>query len=143
MTRSQVAFIQGVLGKVVMIRSPSDLNRIVPRRSSRSMARLRACCAAHAAVGRAVTPARCNLRVPCSMNTSTCNRFSSTVSTTRKSHAMTAWARVSRTPARLAQLFELYDVKPRQRAAADLHETSGVMQSAEVDGRESHRVGKR
>jgi hypothetical protein len=50
---------------------------------------------------------------------------------------------LSRTPARLAQLFELYDVKPRQRAAADLHETSGVMQSAEVDGRESHRVGKR
>jgi hypothetical protein len=41
------------------------------------------------------------------------------------------------------RLFELYDVKPRQRAAADLHETSGVMQSAEVDGRESHRVGKR
>ena len=55
---------------------------------------------------------------------------------------MTAWARVSRTPARLAQLFELSDVKPRQRAA-DLHQTSGVMQSAEVDGRESHRVGKR
>jgi hypothetical protein len=27
------------------------------------MARLRACCTAHAAVGRAVTPARCNLRV--------------------------------------------------------------------------------
>ena len=26
MTRSQVAFIRGVLGKVVMIRSPSDLN---------------------------------------------------------------------------------------------------------------------
>lgn len=43
----------------------------------------------------------------------------------------------------LLRLFELYDVKPRQRAAADLHETSGVMQSAEVDGRESHRVGKR
>lgn len=30
-------------------------NRSVPRRSSRSMARLRACCTAHAAVGRAVT----------------------------------------------------------------------------------------
>ena len=43
----------------------------------------------------------------------------------------------------LLRLFELYDVKPRQRAAADLHETSGVMQSAKVDGRESHRVGKR
>jgi len=41
------------------------------------------------------------------------------------------------------RLFELYDVKPRQRAAADLHEASGVMQSAEIDGRESHRVGKR
>lgn len=41
------------------------------------------------------------------------------------------------------RLFELYDVKPRQRAAADLHETACVMQSAEVDGRESHRVGKR
>ena len=41
------------------------------------------------------------------------------------------------------RLFELYDVEPRQRAAADLHEASGVMQSAEVDGREPHRVGKR
>ena len=26
MTRSQMAFIRGVLGRVVMIRSPSDLN---------------------------------------------------------------------------------------------------------------------
>ena len=41
-------------------------------------------------VSRAVTPARCSLRVPCSMNTSTYKRLSSTVSTTRKSHAMIA-----------------------------------------------------
>jgi hypothetical protein len=54
------------------------------------MARLRACCAAHAPVGRAITPATCSLRVPCSMNTSTYSRWSSTVSTTRKSQAMTA-----------------------------------------------------
>ena len=36
------------------------------------------------AAGCAVTPATCNLRVPCSINTSTYSRWSSTVSTTRK-----------------------------------------------------------
>jgi hypothetical protein len=56
----------------------------VPRRSPRFMARLRACCTVHAPVGCAVTPARCSLRVPCSMNTSTYSRLSSAVSTTRK-----------------------------------------------------------
>ena len=95
MTRSQMAFIRGVLGRVVMIRSPSDLNtspkavvksgsrswirnRSVPRRSPRSMARLRACCTTHAPAGCAVTPARRTRRVPCSMNISTYNRCSST-----------------------------------------------------------------
>jgi hypothetical protein len=41
-------------------------------------------------VGCAVTPARCSLRVPCSMKTSTYNRLSHTVFTTRKSQAMIA-----------------------------------------------------
>ena len=96
MARSQMAFIRGVLGKVVMTRSPSALNtssnavvksgsrswitnRSAPGPSSSSMARLRACCTAHAPVGCAVTPARCSLRVPCSMDTSTYNRLSSAV----------------------------------------------------------------
>jgi hypothetical protein len=57
----------------------------------RSMARLRACCTTHAPAGHAVTPARCTRRVPCSVNISTCNRCSSTVSITRKSQAMIAW----------------------------------------------------
>ena len=35
--------------------------------------------------------------------------------------------RVSWTGPALLRLFKLYDVKPRERAAADLHETSGVM----------------
>ena len=38
-------------------------NRSVPRRSSRSMARLRACYAAHAPVGCAVTPSRCHRKI--------------------------------------------------------------------------------
>jgi len=66
------AFICGVLGRVVMTLSPSALNT-----------------SAHAPAGRAVTPARCSLRVPCSVSTSTCSRFSSAVST-RKSQAMMA-----------------------------------------------------
>jgi hypothetical protein len=43
------------------------------------MARVRACCTAHAPVGCAVTPARCSLRVPCPVNTSTYNRLGSTL----------------------------------------------------------------
>lgn len=109
MTRSQMAFVRGVRGKVLTTRSPLALNtssnaavkigsrswitnRSLPMRSARSMARLRVCCTAHAPVGCAVTPAKWSLRVPCSVNTSTYNRWSSTVSTTRKSHAMIAWA---------------------------------------------------
>jgi hypothetical protein len=52
-------------------------------RAPRSMARLRACCRAHAPVGCAVTPPRWSLRVPCSMNTTTYNRLSSTVTRPR------------------------------------------------------------
>jgi hypothetical protein len=66
------------------------------RRSLRSMARLRACCTVHAPLGCAVTPARCSLRVPCSMNTSAYSRLSSTVSTTRKSQATIACAWAAR-----------------------------------------------
>jgi hypothetical protein len=39
-------------------------------------------------------------------------------------------------------LCDLHQVKPRQRTPADLHESS-LPQSAEVDGREPHRVGQR
>jgi len=79
MTRSQMAFIRGVLGKVVMTRSPSDLNtspnaavksgsrswtrnRSVPRRFAQVHGEVAACCAAHCPVGCALTPARCSLR---------------------------------------------------------------------------------
>src|SRR6266545_2830664 len=48
------------------------------------------------AVGCAVAPPRWSLRVPCSMNTSTYRRLSSTVSTTRKLQAMTACAWAAR-----------------------------------------------
>lgn len=75
MTRSQMAFMRGVFGRVVIVRSPSvlntSLNAVVnkgsrswitnpksPMRSSRSMTRFRACCTAHAPVGYAVTPPR-------------------------------------------------------------------------------------
>ena len=63
-------------------------------RSPRVRARLRACCTVQSPVGCAVTPPRCIRRVPCSMNTSTYRRFSSTVSTCRKSTARipAAWA---------------------------------------------------
>jgi hypothetical protein len=63
-------------------------------RSPRVRARLRACCTVHSPLGCAVTPPRCIRRVPCSMNTSTYMRFSSTVSTCRKSTARipAAWA---------------------------------------------------
>ena len=63
-------------------------------RSPRVRARLRACCTVHSPVGLAVMPPRCIRRVPCSMNTSTYMRFSSTVSTCRKSTARipVAWA---------------------------------------------------
>src|SRR5579862_3377919 len=39
---------------------------------------------------------------------------------TRRGRGFSSW-----TGPALLRLFELYDVKPRQRAAADLHETSG------------------
>jgi hypothetical protein len=60
----------------------------------RVRARLRACWTVHSPVGFAVTPRRCIRRVPCSMNTRTYSRFSSTVSTCRKSTARipAAWA---------------------------------------------------
>ena len=63
-------------------------------RSPRVRARLRACCTVQFPVGCAVTPPRCIRRLPCSMNTSTYMRFSSTVSTCRKSTARmpVAWA---------------------------------------------------
>jgi hypothetical protein len=64
-------------------------------RSLRPRARLRACCTVHSPVGFAVTPPMCIRRVPCSMNTSTYMRYSSTVSACRKSAATipAAWAR--------------------------------------------------
>ncbi len=63
-------------------------------RSPRVRAGLRACCTVHSPVGLAVTPARCIRRVPCSMNTKTYSRFSSTVSAWKKSTARipAAWA---------------------------------------------------
>jgi hypothetical protein len=104
-----MAFIRGVFGKVVIIRSPSALNTLAERggedritimdqEPQRAQAVIQvhgevaACCATHAPVGRAVTPATCSLRVPCSMYTSAYSRWSSTVSTTRKSQAMMACA---------------------------------------------------
>ena len=67
---------------------------MLSNRSPRMRARLRACCTVQSPVGCAVTPPRCIRRVPCSMNTSTYMRFSSTVSTCRKSTARipAAWA---------------------------------------------------
>ena len=62
-------------------------NLMLPNRSPRVRARLRACCTVHSPVGFAVTPPRCIRRLPCSMNTSTYSLFSSTVSTCRKSTA--------------------------------------------------------
>jgi hypothetical protein len=62
-------------------------NRICSNRSPRARARLRACCTVHSPVRFAVTPPRCIRRVPCSMNTRTYSRFSSTVSTCKKSTA--------------------------------------------------------
>ncbi len=63
-------------------------------RSPRVRAGLRACCTVPSPVGLAVTPARCIRRVPCSMNTKTYSRFSSTVSAWKKSTARipAAWA---------------------------------------------------
>jgi hypothetical protein len=63
-------------------------NRSVSIRAPRSIARVRACCATQEPVGLAVTPAMCNLLVPCSIKISTYSRRNSTVSTCRKSHAM-------------------------------------------------------
>jgi hypothetical protein len=54
-----------------------------PSRSPRVRARLRACCTVGSPAGLAVTPRRCIRRVPCPMNTRTCSRFSSIVSTCR------------------------------------------------------------
>jgi hypothetical protein len=107
MTRSQMAFIRGVLGKVVLIRTPSALNTLAERGGEQRIAimnqepqRAEAVTQVHGQVasllhrpcpvGCALTPARCSLRLPCSMNTSTYNRCSSTVSTTRRSQAMIA-----------------------------------------------------
>jgi len=59
----------------------TDQEPEVPNRSPRSRARLRACCTVHSPVGWAVTPPRCILWVPCSMNTSTYSLVSATVST--------------------------------------------------------------
>ena len=69
-------------------------NLMLSNRSPRVRARLRACCTVQSPVGCAVTPPRCIRRVLCSMNTSTYSRFSSTVSTCRKSTARipAAWA---------------------------------------------------
>ena len=131
MTRSQMAFILGVPGSVVMLLRPSplntsanavvkvgsrswDRNRSVTRRSSRSIVKLRACCTAHAPVGRAVTPATCSLRVPCSMNTSTYSRLSSTVSTTRKSQAMIGCAWAARNSRHVSLDAEAPDRYPRR-----------------------------
>jgi hypothetical protein len=87
-----VAFGAGAVAEVKSGSRSWIRNRSPVMRSPRSMTRLRACCTVHAPVGCALTPARCSLRVPCSMKTSTCNCLSSTVSTIRKSHAMIAWA---------------------------------------------------
>ena len=71
-------------------------NRKSPDRSFRSRARLRACCTVHGPIGCEVTPPRDIRRVPCSMNTSTYSRLSSTVSTCRRSTARIPAARACR-----------------------------------------------
>ena len=99
--RSQIAFIRGVRTAVRRILVPAAWNTasneavkfdprsrirnlMSPSPSPRVRARLRACCTVHWPVGLAVTPPRCIRRVPCSMNTRTYRRFSSTVSTWKK-----------------------------------------------------------
>ena len=69
-------------------------NLMSANRSSRPMARLRACCTVHSPVGFAVTPPRCIRRVPSSMNTRTYSLLRSTVSACRKPSARipAAWA---------------------------------------------------
>ncbi|SEG89493.1 hypothetical protein SAMN05444920_106459 [Nonomuraea solani] len=56
------------------------------------MARLWACRRVQDLVGCVVTPARCSLWVPCSMKISRYSALGSSVSTTRRSQAMIAWA---------------------------------------------------
>jgi len=70
-------------------------NLMSSNRRSRVRARLRACCTVHSPVGFEVTPPTCIRRVPCSMNTRTYSRLSSTVSACKKSAARipAAWAR--------------------------------------------------
>ena len=62
-------------------------NRKEPARSPRSISRLRACCAAHAAVERAVTPRMCTVRVPTSITNSAWSLRRPTVSRWKKSAA--------------------------------------------------------
>jgi len=86
--RSQIAFARGAWTGVVMIRMPAAVktasnasvylasrslirNFRLPARSPRSMSVFRACCAVQAAVGWAVTPARCTRRWWCSMKNRT------------------------------------------------------------------------
>jgi hypothetical protein len=69
---------------------------MVPGRSPGSLARLRDCCTAHAPAGCAVTPARCGLRVRCSVDTSTCGRLGTAASPARRgAGSMLAACRIS------------------------------------------------
>ena len=102
--RSQIAFIRGawtaertILVPAAWKTASNEAVKFDPRSRTRDLmfsnrlprvrARLRACCTIQSPVGCAVTPPRCIRRLPCSMNTSTYIRFSSTVSTCRKSTA--------------------------------------------------------
>ena len=65
----------------------ADQEPDVPGPLAEGQSEVRACCTVQSPVGCAVTPPRCIRRLPCSMNTSTYMRVSSTVSTCRKSTA--------------------------------------------------------
>jgi len=90
---------------------------------SRSMARLRACCTAHAPAGCVVTPARCRLRAPRPVNTSTYSRLSSTVPATRKSRAMIARAWAARNCRR---------ADPARRGAGPVPAASRISRTADA-----------
>ena len=92
-------------------------------RSPRVRARLRACCTVHSPVGLEVTPPRCIRRVPCSMNTKTYRRVSSTVSTCRKSTARIPAAWVCR---------NCRHVGPERRGAGSMPAARRISQT--VDG---------
>src|ERR1017187_858369 len=127
-SRSQIAFIRGAWTAERAIVVPAAWNtasneavKFEPRSRIRNLkssnrwpgfrARFRACCTVHSPAGCGVTPPRCIRRVPCPVNTSTCSRLSSTVSTCRKSTATipAAWARRLEGDFLAGELFELAD----------------------------------